>query len=199
MFDAVTRLSYFTINSTIPFEIVRFNSGRAINQTTGVFKAPEEGYYFFLICGNVNEMNDQSLWIVMRKNEEAIGSVGGNKQYTTFSLYSILHLEKGDQVDLYLKQGAFNNEYQFTKFTGILLASSGSAKKSDQQTFPIHFYVQKKSSCSIIGKITYELIRVNAGNGMNINTGIFTAPSDGIYLFTLSGATDDSNKMFGFS
>jgi len=37
------------------------------------------------------------------------------------------------------------------------------------------------------GTITYEKEYLNLGGGMNINSGVFTAPKPGIYAFTFKG------------
>ena len=41
--------------------------------------------------------------------------------------------------------------------------------------------------------ITYNKLVTNVGNGMDINSGWFTAPLTGIYHFSFNGLTDNSN------
>ena len=43
------------------------------------------------------------------------------------------------------------------------------------------------------GTITYDSLTTNIGNGMNAATGIFTAPTSGLYMFTFSGVTAYEN------
>merc|ERR1712062_766480 len=39
------------------------------------------------------------------------------------------------------------------------------------------------------GTITYDSLTTNIGNGMDASTGIFTAPTSGLYMFTFSAVT----------
>lgn len=58
----------------------------------------------------------------------------------------------------------------------------------------VHFYVQRKSNFEDNGAtITFEVQRLNAGGGMNLQTGIFTAPVPGIYFFSFIGIKDYSS------
>jgi hypothetical protein len=61
---------------------------------------------------------------------------------------------------------------------------------NDVKSTPVHFYVQRNSSFSTSGTpIPFDLARVNEGNAMNLTSGIFTAPTTGIYFFSFTGLT----------
>ena len=54
--------------------------------------------------------------------------------------------------------------------------------------YGIHFYVQISNSGSVPGKgtLTFDRIISNVGGGMNLKTGVFTAPRAGVYAFSFS-------------
>jgi len=55
------------------------------------------------------------------------------------------------------------------------------------KTKSVHFYVQKTETFKNNGIIPFELARLNEGGAMDLASGIFTAPVDGIYHFEFSG------------
>ena len=72
------------------------------------------------------------------------------------------------------------------------------------KTTSVHFYVQRHSSYLGRGVIPWEYAQVNAGNAMDLKSGVFTAPKDGIYHFHFSGINygvhnnaDNSTEMLG--
>ena len=161
-----------------------------MNLTTGVFTVPEDGIYFFSIIG-IRTSNNELLLIFIRLNEKHFGLVASSIRYGTFALHSILNLTKGDQIDLFLNQGASYG----THFTGVLLTSSQKIADIDVQSLPVHFYVQRNSSFLKIGSIIpFELTIINVGSAMDISSGIFTAPTDGIYRFSFFGAKYSANQ-----
>ena len=59
---------------------------------------------------------------------------------------------------------------------------------ADVKSAPVNFYVQRNSSFTTKSTpIPFELARVNDGNAMDLATGKFTAPRNGIYFFSFTG------------
>ena len=88
----------------------------------------------------------------------------------------------------------------------FLLASGVESRLGvvDVKSWPVQFYVQRntsletkgpgiilinnqRNSYSTDGVVPWELARLNIGNAMNLETGVFTAPRDGVYHFDFSG------------
>ena len=51
------------------------------------------------------------------------------------------------------------------------------------------FCVRKTNGYNFDGLITYDVVDVNIGSAMSINSGIFVAPEAGTYEFSFSGVT----------
>ena len=196
-FYVMRQSSYSTSNTIIPFEIDRFNSDDlAMSLKTSVLIAPEDGIYKFSLFGLLSHLSDKSLWITLRLNGNNVGACFANNYIskTSFAQSSILKLNNGDQIDLYLTQGAsYADDNYGTHFIGILLAPI--KQTIVPRTSPVYFYVQRNSSFSTVGSIPFELAQLNEGSAMDIGSGVFTAPDDGIYHFSLSGIKDDSNQL----
>lgn len=60
----------------------------------------------------------------------------------------------------------------------------------------VHFYVQRNTSFSTNSIIPFELERLNVGGAIDLETGVFTAPVDGIYHFEFSGVKHKSANYF---
>lgn len=89
-----------------------------------------------------------------------------------------------------------NNEYQLTGFQTLI----GFA---DVKTWPTYFFVQKNRDFNKPDTpIPFETERLNIGGAMNLTSGIFTAPRNGNYFFSLSGIAmmqSPSNARFHLS
>ena len=58
----------------------------------------------------------------------------------------------------------------------------------DVKSSPVHFYVQREKSFKTKHTpIPFDVERLNVGGPMNLKSGVFTAPRDGIYSFSFTG------------
>ena len=181
--------TYLIQNSKVSFEIERLNVGGALDIKTGIFTAPSDGFYYFSLSG-INHYSEMR--IHLRLNGVKIGAAFVSKKKTTYSLQSILQLKTLDKIDIFLEKGTcYDNDMNWTHFTGYRLFSNPSSDLNGAK--PICFYVQKNTSYSKAkSSVPFELAKLNEGDAINVDTGVFTAPRDGIYHFSLSGIKDDS-------
>jgi len=57
----------------------------------------------------------------------------------------------------------------------------------DIKTKSVHFFVQRSNAFTLNNvAIPFEIERLNMGGAMNLVTGVFTVPLDGIYHFEFS-------------
>ena len=185
------RSPYSVLKTTIPYESENINYGKAMNIASGFFTATIDGIYHFAFSGIKDDSLD-SLWINIRLNGRNIGAAHGSENipHAAYSLHSTLKLRKGDKVDIFLREGVLYGFQLFNsaRFIGFLF------KKPINNQSPVHFYVQRNSSYSSVhSSIPFQLSRLNEGLAMNLETGVFVAPRDGTYHFSLSGIKDNSD------
>ena len=69
---------------------------------------------------------------------------------------------------------------------------------SDVKSFPVYFYVQKDRRFDKINTpVPFDIETSNVGNAMNLQSGVFTAPRNGIYFFSISGIAHVTSKAHG--
>ena len=58
------------------------------------------------------------------------------------------------------------------------------------------FSTFKRARVSLQTAIPFDIEVINIGNAMDITSGVFTAPKNGIYFFSLSGLANMNNGLF---
>ena len=123
--------NFDTINTTIPFDREILNVGGAMNRTSGIFKAPQNGIYSFSFTGLEWFPASSSrvvIYVQMYLNGNGMGSGVADEdntagQYETYSFQSVLNLKAGDQIGIEIYQlstGAYLRA-GFTQYSGYLM------------------------------------------------------------------------------
>jgi hypothetical protein len=126
-FHAQRSLVYATLNTVIPFDLLRLNVGNFMN-TNVIFVAPKPGKYLFTYLGISGGKSGARIELQMKKktgNWSRVGEAWGAHGHQTFSLQSTLELAKGDQIILTLLEGSTHDEGSvnriYTNFFGQLI------------------------------------------------------------------------------
>ena len=61
---------------------------------------------------------------------------------------------------------------------------------------PVIFSALVESEDIVMGPITFEKVIKNVGNGFDVNSGIFTAVSEGTYIFSFSSQTATEHNVY---
>jgi hypothetical protein len=132
-FYAQLTSSYSTANSAVPFGSVIVNEGNAF--TSGIFKAPTKGKYYFAFSGVNNRIASATVRVGLEVQPQGTTnwdpkgeafSSGGAQTTLTFTLHATLELSKDDQVRLLLKQGTIfeDGNGPLTHYVGWLISEN---------------------------------------------------------------------------
>ena len=120
-FHAQKSKSHTTVNTLVPFELLRLNLGNAMN-LSGVFIAPKSGKYFFSYSG-ISEGNTNARVELQIKNDTVdwtrVGQAFGNTGHQTFSLQATLELAQGNQIRLMLLEGKINDNEKISNVKNL--------------------------------------------------------------------------------
>ncbi len=129
-FHAQRTSSYSTVNSVVPFDLIRLNIGNAFG-TSGVFVAPAPGEYFFAFSGISDKVKVIAARVVLEVKTATVdwsrvGEGYGDTTFNTFAFHATLRLLKDDQVRLTLTEGAIHdsNLHLYTNFVGFLIGQN---------------------------------------------------------------------------
>ena len=172
-----------------------------------VFIAPKSGIYEFNFDGHktgdpkflnislrVNSKTATNTWSDYMGFHPRIGTGFHHEFLNLISLHSILKLNKGDRIDVYIKQGVlhlgeYSNVVQPSQFTGkLLLEGIDWSTVSNNQLTPIYFNAQKSVGfCVPESPVPFEVMNINVGGAFNLKQQEFIIPVAGIYEFIVKG------------
>ncbi|XP_062571329.1 nuclease SbcCD subunit C-like [Saccostrea cucullata] len=112
--------------STLVFPKIIFNTGGGYNPTTGMFTAPVDGHYVFIVSVQSYNIKDIRVDIVLNgesKVRTMAHDVGDYDYYETGVNLLVLRLNQGDKVWVkrYSGTGYYSNSVPITTFSGFLL------------------------------------------------------------------------------
>jgi len=195
---------YCKPQSSIPFEIVNINLGEAFNWKDLKFISPIAGIYEFTVkgfkTGGNDGNNNYELNLSLRLNGMPIANTWADyvsdhgrdlrhNFHSPFSISSMLKLENGDRIDLFLVKGClYDDRNNLTQFTGKLLVENTNINKKEPA---VYFNVQKNSSFATANAvIPFEVAVLNIGEAFSTTEHFFRAPKSGIYEFNAAGIKD---------
>ncbi len=111
-------------DTPITYEIEKLNVGAAMTPSTGIFKAPTSGTYFFFFSGISGEAPATKLLVGIFVNDIRITSGYGSLNEDTVTIQTSLHLNSGDTVSVKIWSGSssfYDSGSHYTVFTGWLM------------------------------------------------------------------------------
>ena len=123
--------------------------------------------------------------------------------HTLNGLYLVQNLETNKIETVYCNFKTPSKFWYLNKLVNFFLLLSIAVSQNligtvDVKTKSVHFYVQRESDFDKERYvIPWESARINEGNAMDLESGVFTAPVPGIYHFEFSGIKDkDVNQLW---
>ncbi len=178
------------------------NVGGAFDMKKNAFIVPVSGIYEFTLKGYFYQpiKPKTSRSVSLRLNGETMANSLADWHYdyhTPFSIYSILDVEKGDVVDIFLENGQiFDDDNQYNTFTGKLLSIDyvPTDKRLNHNinsilpSYSVLFNVGLQLRFSTPNKVLpFETSILITGQEFNMSKSVFKAPMEGIYEFSFAG------------
>ncbi|XP_062587135.1 uncharacterized protein LOC134248757 [Saccostrea cucullata] len=200
---AFTKGLTLNLHSTIGGEKISFNKRitdiGASFDSEGSFICKTPGIYAFSFYG-LTEQNSK-LWLEMMKNDHLIASIFAYNvaDYADAGNAVIVHLNIGDKVYVKAHNNSVHTLYGRTNqiyntFTGELLF----ADNLELDGGPVGFSAVLTMNVTLSGGsvLNYNKVITNIGSGYNSNTGTFTSPIEGTYLFHFHALSYESSEFW---
>ena len=115
---------------TLIFNVIKTNQGQGLSRITGVFRAPQSGFYVF--TWTIRVLNYSIHCVELIVNGQSVGSLVSQtlKYNGTGSTTVVVHVNEGEDVFLrtmmqYNKGAIFSDPYGYTSFAGWKLSCVG--------------------------------------------------------------------------
>ncbi|KAK3083518.1 hypothetical protein FSP39_024580 [Pinctada imbricata] len=169
--------------------------GGGYDATTGTFTAPIDGAYVFHFYAVAH--SSEEFWLELFHNNDFVESSYGytSGSYADAGNTAVLHLKKGDTVYVKARPGHSvqlygDSDELYTTFSGALLSpavvasqAGGGVSNPGQQEIAFSVGLTHNFASSNGDKVLFNRVFSNLGQKYDINTGIFTAPVTGVYVF----------------
>ena len=173
-----------SVVNPVPFDTVGANVGRMWDSDTHKFKAEQGVFYVAMDAGVIG---GKALNFVLQKSNKPFASC--SHTYTVSYLTDstgrdiILRLNESETLHFTSSTGLYSDSYG--TYTNIAIFNIAEIMSSDND--PVVFSVARNSMLrGNINPMTFNQILFNDYSHFNVSTNKFTAPSSGIYFFTLS-------------
>lgn len=134
-FYAYRQTPYLKQGTIIPYDGTVLNTWNAFNATTGVYKAPLKGVYFFNFSAlkqfgmpflTVRMFHNKNVVTAKHVRQHNSGTTGPGDNWLPLDVQATLVLQAGDTVHIFLQNGGiYDSEkeefYRTTSFTGFLI------------------------------------------------------------------------------
>ena len=173
-----------SVVNPVPFDTVGSNIGDMWNSTTHMFSMKAEQGVFY-VAMDAGVLGGKALNFVLMKSNQPLTSC--SHTYTSNNMEStgkdiILRLNKSETLHFTSSTGLYSDRNVYTN-----IAIFNIAELMSPDNDPVVFSVARNSLLfGIANPVIFNQILFNDYSHFNISTNKFTAPSSGIYFFTLS-------------
>ena len=171
--------------SPVPFTTVGANIGKMWDSTTHKFTMKAEQGVFY-VAMDAGAIAGKALNFVLMKSNQPFTScshtytVSGNTDSTGRDI--ILRLNESETLHFTSSTGLYSDSDVYINIAIFNIAELMSSDKD-----PVDFSVARNSMLwGNVNPVTFNQILFNDNSHFNVSTNKFTAPSSGIYFFTLS-------------